>query len=751
MGKTVKRAAKKGSGFVKSTSSMNPDRPMDKVKLRGAPYARDKATIKRLQMYRTGKAKRDRRGKIVQEAIFQSKVSSGTQARVEPNQRWFGNTKVIGQKALQTFQEEMGKVMKDPYKVVMRKTALPISLLNETAKNTRVHILDTEPYSSVFGAKRTRKRPNLKVGDLAQYVKAAEEASENYDAEKDNDLVRPEPDSHELPPEWFMKAGQSKRIWNELYKVIDSSDVVIQVLDARDPMGTRSKLVEKYLHTETPHKHLVFVLNKVDLVPVWVTQKWVAVLSSEHPTLAFHSSITNPYGKGALINLLRQFGKLHQDKKQISVGLIGFPNVGKSSIINTMKAKKVCNVAPLAGETKVWQYVTLMRKIYLVDCPGIVPPSHESATDMVLKGAVRTEYLKNPADYIMPLLERVKREYMCRTYLVENWSTPEEFMEQVARRTGKLLKGGEPDVNTVAKMILNDWQRGKIPYFVPPPGHDSSDFDKLKTQENKAMAAKIQEQEELEAMEEAAKSQGSSGMGVCQNLGKITVSLQYSGDDDKPLVKTQLNFQDYDEEEEEEEEDANIDTCNDHNNTEKEIVRVDSTSNKMDIDVRDTIRAPLTDTTADTEDITGESGGNDNVDVDKQVNKIKEKDREAPEEELIKETFETDNQDEEDAGMDQDEEEEEDKDDGMIGEELLSSEEEELEVEAPTNTRKLRRKHKLFFDAKPMTAKQRRRQEREQKRKKVGSNFYEVTNVKNRNRDRKFPHKAAPIKQLSKR
>ncbi|XP_063870781.1 uncharacterized protein LOC135105972 [Scylla paramamosain] len=748
MGKTVKRAAKKGSGFVKSTSSMNPDRPMDKVKLRGAPYARDKATIKRLQMYRTGKAKRDRRGKIVKEAIFQSKVSSGTQARVEPNQRWFGNTKVIGQKALQTFQEEMGKVMKDPYKVVMRKTALPISLLNETAKNTRVHILDTEPYSSVFGSKKTRKRPDLKVGDFVQYAKSAEEASENYNAEKDNDLVRPEPDSHELPPEWFMKAGQSKRIWNELYKVIDSSDVVIQVLDARDPMGTRSKLVEKYLRTETPHKHLIFVLNKVDLVPVWVTQKWVAVLSSEHPTLAFHSSITNPYGKGALINLLRQFGKLHQDKKQISVGLIGFPNVGKSSIINTMKAKKVCNVAPLAGETKVWQYVTLMRKIYLVDCPGIVPPSHESATDMVLKGAVRTEYLKNPADYIMPLLERVKREYMCRTYLVEDWSTPEEFMEQVARRTGKLLKGGEPDVNTVAKMILNDWQRGKIPYFVPPPGHDSSDFDKLKTQENKEMAAKIQEQEELEAMEEAAKSQGSSGVGVCQNLGKITVSLQYSGEDDKPLDKTQLNFQDYDEEEEEEE-DADSDTCNDQNNTEKEMVKENSASNKMNTDVEDTT-GPLTDTVADTEDMTVKGGDKDNVDVDKQGNRIQEQDEETLEEEPTKETVGTEKQDEGDTGMDQDEEKE-DKDDDMIGEELLSSEEEEPEVEGPTSTRKLRRKHKLFFDPKPTTAKQRRRQEREQKRKKVGSNFYEVTNVKNRNRDRKVPRKAMPVKRLSKR
>lgn len=66
----------------------------------------------------------------------------------------------------------------------------------------------------------------------------------------------------------------------------------------------------------------------------------------------------------------------------------------------------------------MWQYITLMRKIYLVDCPGVVPPSHETATDMILKGAVRTEYLKNPTDYIAPVLERVKRDYIDKTYQV---------------------------------------------------------------------------------------------------------------------------------------------------------------------------------------------------------------------------------------------------------------------------------------------------------------------------------------------
>lgn len=79
----------------------------------------------------------------------------------------------------------------------------------------------------------------------------------------------------------FLTAGQSKRIYNELYKVLDSSDVVIQVLDARDPMGTRSKQVEDYLKKNMRHKYLVFILNKCDLVPTWCTKRWVAILSEE--------------------------------------------------------------------------------------------------------------------------------------------------------------------------------------------------------------------------------------------------------------------------------------------------------------------------------------------------------------------------------------------------------------------------------------------------------------------------------------
>lgn len=488
MAKAKRIGAKKTSSFNKGTHSLNPDRP----KKSNDTTMRDKSTIKRLLMYKNSRPYRDRKGKIVKAAPYQSWVTSGTVARVAPNPKWFGNTRTVSQGALQQFQEELGKAMRDPYQVVMRQSKLPVSLLNEKAKNNRVHILDTASYETTFGPKAQRKKPRLSAGDLNELVQAAD-SSQTQHSETHKEVPEDEPKA--AVRQEVMAKGQSKRIWNELYKVIDSSDVVIQVLDVRDPMGTRSAFIERFMRKEKPHKHLVFVLNKCDLVPTWVTQRWVALLSAEYPTMAFHASLNNPFGKGALINLLRQFSKLHTDKRQISVGFIGYPNVGKSSVINALRSKKVCNVAPIAGETKVWQYITLMRKIYLIDCPGVVYPTGDTDTDIVLKGVVRVENVEDPEDHIEAVLDRVRPEYVVKTYKIESWDSPMDFLEKLGRRSGKLLKGGEPDISTVAKMVLNDWQRGKLPYFVKPPGGEES----AGTQENAepsgdiAIAAKVRQ------------------------------------------------------------------------------------------------------------------------------------------------------------------------------------------------------------------------------------------------------------------
>uniref|UniRef100_A0A3P8S3T4 Nucleolar GTP-binding protein 2 n=1 Tax=Amphiprion percula TaxID=161767 RepID=A0A3P8S3T4_AMPPE len=516
----VKPRFKGKSSINPSSSSSNPDRP----KGAGGNNMRDRATIKRLNMYRQ-KQRCNNRGKVIKPLQYQSTVAPGTVARVEPNIKWFANTRVIKQSSLQKFQEEMGAVQKDPYRVVMRQSKLPMSLLHDRVKahNSKVHILDTEGFETTFGPKAQRKRPSLVVGDVKDLVEQAEASALSYNADKDKNLVTEDTGVREEVREEIFKKGQSKRIWGELYKVIDSSDVIIQVLDARDPMGTRSKSIETYLKKEKPWKHLIFVLNKCDLIPTWVT--------------------------------------LHTDKKQISVGFIGYPNVGKSSVINTLRSKKVCNVAPLAGETKVWQYITLMRRIFLIDCPGVVYPSEDSESDIVLKGVVQVEKIKNPEEHIGAVLERAKPEYIQKTYRIPTWKSAEDFLEKLAFRTGKLLKGGEPDLSTVSKMVLNDWQRGRIPFFVKPPGPEGDEEVLENAQEEQpdnpdAITEKNEDQQQQKKKEQVKKILAN----VRQNFGKINVAPEFSEEDLVPVEMPDLDMSDLsgsdDEEDCEEDEDA---------------------------------------------------------------------------------------------------------------------------------------------------------------------------------------------------
>ena len=281
----------------------------------------------------------------------------------------------------------------DTYSLLLRRRKIPQSLINPITNSTNIYKLHSK-FEETFGPHSKRKKPNLRAYTMDEYADSSSKMVEDYDESKDANLHALEEKEKLAPETKYIKAGQSKRIYNELHKVIDSSDVLCEILDARDPIGTRSFYAENFIKKNAPHKHIVLLLNKCDLIPTWATAAWIKVLSKEYPTLAFHASITNPYGKPALFQLLRQFDSLHKDKKNISIGFIGYPNVGKSSIINTLKKRAVCKAAPIPGETRVWQYVTLTKRIYLIDCPGVVYEGDQTETDKVLKGVVRAEKIE---------------------------------------------------------------------------------------------------------------------------------------------------------------------------------------------------------------------------------------------------------------------------------------------------------------------------------------------------------------------
>ncbi|QSL66934.1 hypothetical protein MERGE_001321 [Pneumocystis wakefieldiae] len=435
-------------------------------RVKGENFYRDAKKVRWVNLLKSGKARRDRGGRVIRPAEFQSKDIPD--ARIQPDRRWFGNTRVISQDVLNMFRQSFTEKMSDPCKVLLKQNKLPLSLLREPEKKRKASVIEVEPFDDTFGPKSKRKRTKLYVSSIENLSNFASESYENY-IKKNCDYEDLDKNMQKSYDAVFLK-GTSKRIWNELYKVIDSSDVIIQLLDARNPLGTRCRHIEEYIKKEKPHKHMILLLNKCDLVPTWCTREWIKQLSKEYPTLAFHASINNPFGKGGLIQLLRQFSKLHSNRRQISVGFIGYPNTGKSSVINTLKSKKVCNTAPIPGETKVWQYVRMTSKIFMIDCPGIVPPnSNDSETEIIIKGVVRIEKVSNPEQYIRAILDLCETKHLERTYQISGWENDStKFIELLARKMGKLLKGGEIDESSIAKMVINDFIRGKIPWFIAP-------------------------------------------------------------------------------------------------------------------------------------------------------------------------------------------------------------------------------------------------------------------------------------------
>lgn len=263
---------------------------MANVKTKGENFYRSAKKVKTLNMFKDGKAQRNANGDITKAASYQSR--DRPVARVEPNRKWFTNTRVISQDALAAFRGAVAAQQSDPYSYLLKQNKLPMSLINDnenTKNGLKQHqakiTVETSPFVDTFGPKAQRKRPKLAVSSLDDL---AGETVKNYDDYIDRleqaRLLSGNPDGadHENPieavadgnlttaREAIFSKGQSKRIWNELYKVIDSSDVIIHVLDARDPLGTRCHSVEKYMREEAPHKHLLFVLNKTDLIPTSV-------------------------------------------------------------------------------------------------------------------------------------------------------------------------------------------------------------------------------------------------------------------------------------------------------------------------------------------------------------------------------------------------------------------------------------------------------------------------------------------------
>ncbi|KZW03281.1 P-loop containing nucleoside triphosphate hydrolase protein [Exidia glandulosa HHB12029] len=272
-----------------------------------------------------------------------------------------------------------------------------------------------------------------------------------------------------------VSAAKRRQFVRTLHRVVDASDVVLLVLDARDPPGSRSRLVEEEVRRRD--KKLVFILNKIDLVPRENAEAWLSNLRHEAATLPFRASTqtqrTNLSARTApaLMHLLKSFRK--GPAGSITVGVVGAPNVGKSSLINSLKRARVCATAAEPGCTTDLQTVALERGVKIVDSPGVV--FDDGAGGALLRNVLSVDDIADPVAVVDQIVQRTEAATLQRIYKVPEFTSTLEFLTMISLTSGRLGKGGAPDILAAARVLMRDWNRSKIPFFTLPPKIHASD------------------------------------------------------------------------------------------------------------------------------------------------------------------------------------------------------------------------------------------------------------------------------------
>ncbi|KAF7635255.1 CP-type G domain-containing protein [Meloidogyne graminicola] len=335
-------------------------------------------------------------------------------------------------------------------------------------------------------------------------------------------------------------------IWRQLWRVVERSDIIVQIVDARNPLIFRSIDLENFVKEVDPQKKNLLLINKADLLTNAQIRCWKEYFSSNDIFAIFWSNkqtfnanlsevtekslndilvanedcyktftteeeeeninelinendaIMNESNKKCIMDSCLKVNE--SEDRSVVIGMVGYPNVGKSSTINCLIGTKKTSVSSTPGKTKHFQTLIANDKLILCDCPGLVMPSFGlSNSEMILNGILPIAHMQDYYSPISLLCNRIPRNVLQRHYSIllpkREPVQAHDFLTTVAFLKGFMSTSGIPDCSRAARLILRDAVQGTLKWCIAPPGTSQEQFDNWTYKNSKRNTDGVSEKE----------------------------------------------------------------------------------------------------------------------------------------------------------------------------------------------------------------------------------------------------------------
>lgn len=268
---------------------------------------------------------------------------------------------------------------------------------------------------------------------------------------------------------WY--PGHMAKTKKQIIEDLKLIDIVVEVLDARIPLASTNPAMQEYIS----QKNRIIVLNKADLADEKRTKEWIDYYKKNGILAIPISATTNSGIKNVVTEIRKEYEKI-KDKyvkkgrigKAIRVMILGIPNVGKSTFINTLCKRSAAKVGNKPGVTKQKQWIKIADNIELMDTPGMLWPkldNKEYAIHLAYIGTIGENAVDNEeiAYNLVGYLKENYAENIKARYNVDiEGKDTMQIIEEIARKRGAIVSGGEINLEKISNIILNEFQSGKL-------------------------------------------------------------------------------------------------------------------------------------------------------------------------------------------------------------------------------------------------------------------------------------------------